>query len=134
MKKLVAVLIIVGLLSVVGCCAKTLPDGTVTKSPLNCVQPIVGAVDKKICPTVETTKEAVEAAGFLEGRPDLYSAWLVFKNFSQGTCYLASQLNQALADYDKAPVPLALTKRGMQKPELMALKAAVQSGVMRLGR
>ena len=127
MKKIAGIfLCLVVSISLIGCCTKTLPNGQLSRNPLNCVKPVVNTVDKTICPTLETGKEAVAAAGFLKAYPELYAAFLVFDNFSKGVCYLASQLNAALAAYDSAPLPAGMAKIGAQKPDVSAIRQAVK--------
>jgi len=123
MKRLVILMLVLSL-ALSGCAV--LNTGKVIKDTVN--QGVI-IVDEKICPTLETVKDTVEAATFLwpliAANPKLYEIWLVFDSFSTGVCYYASQLREAMVVFDQA-APLQVGRAVMAKPQLKALRAAVK--------
>ena len=107
MKRLLVILTILALASV-GCCTKTLPNGTMTNNPWNCI----AIVNQKLCdPSQAQQDAAANAVAFLEMAmqyvpANLQAIYLTAKGtfllVKPGLCVGLDQLQAAIEQFDDA--------------------------------
>lgn len=140
MKKLFAICFLAIMLIVAGCCAKTAPDGTTTKSLANCF----AKAEELICNPSDQVKADAAAGlafiqaglGFVGGVTGLpvggIDAVRIFTSVQAGVCVGLKELQAALAYFDSlaAQVQTKETAKGMKAakpvPSLKALRAAAK--------
>ena len=110
MKRLsiVAALLIAASLLLVGCCTKTLPNGTITRNPWNCI----ATVNQKLCnPSQAQQDAAASAVAFIEMAmayvpANLQAIYLTAKGtfllVKPGLCVGLDQLQAAIEQFDDA--------------------------------
>ena len=132
-----ALLIAASLLA--GCCTKTLPNGTVTRNPWNCIS----TVNQKLCnPSQAQQDAAAKAVAFIEMAmqyvpSSLQAVYLTAKGtfmlVKPGLCVGLDQLQAAIEQFDDAVRQVQANVKAtatpgvtVQVPDISALRMAVR--------
>ena len=133
MRKLMVLVMVLSLVSM-GCCSLTAPDGTVTKSPLNCLK----TAQDKVCNAPANVIAVIDAvitvaemavAAFVPGTAAYIAAVQSFGtavSIKDGLCVSLTQLNQLIDFLQNPQVQAMQAKKGIMKAQAVPVDPFIQ--------